>query len=86
MVAWSGPQRRVQRNCDTSQLENPRRRPVPFSTVDLTLQRRETLVIRQLDAPTPHRRLNDAAMPPRRRNDAISVVSKLASNFVNLAS
>jgi hypothetical protein len=46
----SGPQRRVPRNCDPSQLENLRRRPVPFSTVNLTPRRRAALVIRQLDA------------------------------------
>jgi hypothetical protein len=60
----SGPQRRVPRNCDASQLENPRWRPVTFSTVDLTLRRRATLVIRQLDATTPQRR-NEAATPQR---------------------
>jgi hypothetical protein len=35
------------------QLENPRRQPVLFSTVDLTPRRRPTIVIRQLDATTP---------------------------------
>jgi hypothetical protein len=66
---WSGPQRRVPRNCDASQLENPRRRPVPFSTVNLTPRRRTALVTRQLDATTPRRR-NDAATPQRRRHAA----------------
>jgi hypothetical protein len=67
---WSGPQRRVPRNCDASQLENPRRRTVPFSAVNLTPRRRAALVIRQLDATTPRRR-NDAATPQRRR-DAVT--------------
>jgi hypothetical protein len=51
------------------QLENPCRRPVLFSTVNLTPRRRATLVIRQLDA-TTLRRCNDAATPQRRRDAA----------------
>jgi hypothetical protein len=47
------------------QLDNPRRRLVPFSTVDLKPRRRE----RRNDAATPQRR-RDAATTRQRRNDA----------------
>jgi hypothetical protein len=50
-------------------IKNPRRRPVLFSTINLTPQRRARLEIRRLDATTPQRR-RDAATMPRRCNDA----------------
>jgi hypothetical protein len=53
------------------QLENPCRRLVPLSTVDLTSRRRDACdpSTWRNDATTPQRR-HDAAMTPRHRNDA----------------
>jgi hypothetical protein len=59
------------------QLENLRRRPVKFSTVDLRPGKRATIVIRQLDATPPQRRRNAASTPHRRRNDAATPQRRL---------